>query len=220
MPGGVSRHRHAAGRQTPVESRDENPAASVQTVVARDPKRVRRSTVTWLGTRSETMSSGRCCARTAERRDKVGDLRRDGRPRERRLSPRARMLRRAVWRTRRRRKPLEGPAHEAHGSCSGVNRRARRVWSGPWRGGSPRELRAPARSKPLRDGTEPPRGAERPEGERRRPPQLPATNQCASGPRLGVRHGVVWGGGRAGVANVRRASDVERRHGSSGGQAL
>jgi hypothetical protein len=178
LPGGVSRHRHAAGRQTPVESRDENPAASAKAVVARGPKRVRRSAVTWLGTRSETMSSGLRCARTAERREKVGDLRRDGRPRERRLSPRARMLRRAVRRTRRRRKLSEGPALEAHGSCAVSIAACGACGQVPGEEEAQESFGPPRGLNRRAIGTEPPRGAERPEGERRRPPSFPAATVC------------------------------------------
>jgi hypothetical protein len=48
-----------------------------------DPKRIRQGAATRSGVRSETMSSGRARFRTTECRDKVGNLRRGGRSRER-----------------------------------------------------------------------------------------------------------------------------------------
>lgn len=184
-----------------------------------DPKRVRRSAATWLGARSETMSSGRRCARTAERRDKVGDLRRDGLSRERRPSPRTRILRRAARWTRAGRKPREGLVREAHGSCA-TSTVASGALVRSLERRKPRRASAPARSKPLRDGTEPPGGAERPEGGRRRPPSFPAaTVRVGPAARRVPRRGVA-AVGRVSVANVRRASGAERRHGSSGSQAL
>jgi len=122
------------------------------------PNRVRQSAATWLGARRETMTSGRGRSRTAEWREKVGDLRRGGRSRERRAQLARRTLRRAASGTSQRLRPLEGSRCQVHGShpvsntgpgarAKSLKRREPKRASGRWR------------SKPPPDGNELPRGA-------------------------------------------------------------
>lgn len=100
-----------------------------------------------------------------------------GGSRERRPSPRVCTLRRAARWTSLRRKLLAGLQREAYGSCA-TSTVASGTLCRSLERRKPKRALAPARSKPLCDGTELPRGAERPEGGRRRPPSLPAATVC------------------------------------------
>jgi len=122
------------------------------------PNRARRSAATWLGARREPMTSGRGCSRTAEWREKVGDLRRGGRSRERA----AQLARRYASERRVRDEQTASvacrvrvrSAGELLGVTTGPGARARSLERQ-----KPRRASGRRRSKPPPDGNELPRGA-------------------------------------------------------------